>query len=105
MEDRESSELRIENFFGLFLVLIVGCALGIALSCCDLAWAAARSQRDPDAPFLTRFWHELRFVFRFEQGEKPVQVCSQNEPLSRTSFCILTSIIEIEIGFECWLVW
>ncbi|KAL0879832.1 hypothetical protein ABMA27_002372 [Loxostege sticticalis] len=73
VEDRESSELRIENFFGLFLVLIVGCALGIALSCCDLAWAAARSQRDPDAPFLTRFWHELRFVFRFEQGEKPVQ--------------------------------
>ncbi|XP_063826529.1 glutamate receptor ionotropic, kainate 2-like [Ostrinia nubilalis] len=73
VEDRESSELRIQNFFGLFLVLIVGCVLGVLLSCCDLAWAAARHPRDPAAPYFARFWQELRFVFRFEQSEKPVQ--------------------------------
>ncbi|KAJ8723589.1 hypothetical protein PYW08_003501 [Mythimna loreyi] len=72
-EEHESAELSMANFLGLWLVLVVGCALGIALSCCDLAWAAARRARAEGGRFHVRFWSELRFVFRFEQSVKPVQ--------------------------------
>ncbi|KAJ8723365.1 hypothetical protein PYW08_003277 [Mythimna loreyi] len=79
-EEHESAELSMANFLGLWLVLVVGCALGIVLSCCDLAWAASRRARDEGGRFLTTFWSELRFVFRFDQSVKPVQ-----GPLSRSS--------------------
>ncbi|KAM3960066.1 glutamate receptor ionotropic, kainate 2 [Aphomia sociella] len=71
-EEPESEELRMANFLGLFLVLVVGSALGIVVSCCDLAWAAFHHPRDPSIPFGQRFWAEIRFVFRFEQSEKPL---------------------------------
>lgn len=71
-ETRENQELRIKNFLGLFVVLVVGCVLGVLVSCCDLAWAARR-QRGPSESFWQRFWTELRFVFRFEQSVKPLQ--------------------------------
>lgn len=74
-EEHESEELSMANFLGLWLVLVVGCALGIVLSCCDLAWAASRRARAEGGRFHTHFWAELRFVFRFEQSVKPLQVC------------------------------
>ena len=73
-EEHESKELSMRNFLGLWLVLVVGCALGIVLSCCDLAWAAMRRTRAEGGRFHTHFWSELRFVFRFEQSVKPLQV-------------------------------
>lgn len=73
-EEHESEELSMSNFLGLWLVLVVGSALGIVLSCCDLAWAAARRARQHAGRFHTHFWAELRFVFRFEQSVKPLQV-------------------------------
>ncbi|XP_053604549.1 glutamate receptor ionotropic, kainate 2-like [Plodia interpunctella] len=72
-EEYANEELRMANFLGLFLVLVVGSALGIVVSCVDLAWAAARSTREPGATFLQRYWTELRFVFRFDLLEKPLQ--------------------------------
>ncbi|KAJ0183044.1 hypothetical protein K1T71_001020 [Dendrolimus kikuchii] len=72
----ESEELKLSNFLGLFVVLGVGCALGVVISCCDLAWAAARRPAHPSRPpqpFAARFWEELRFVFRFEHSVKPLQ--------------------------------
>ncbi|XP_035449990.2 glutamate receptor ionotropic, kainate 2 isoform X1 [Spodoptera frugiperda] len=72
-EEHESEELSMSNFLGLWLVLVVGSALGIVLSCCDLAWAAARRARQHAGRFHTHFWAELRFVFRFEQSVKPLQ--------------------------------
>nr|XP_013189500.1 unnamed protein product [Amyelois transitella] len=72
-EQHANEELRMRNFLGLFLVLVVGCALGILVSCVDLAWAAAKSPRAPGASFLQRYWTELRFVFRFDLSEKPLQ--------------------------------
>lgn len=63
----------MDNFMGLFLVLVVGCALGVVVSCCDLTWATWRHPRDPERPFLARLWSELRFVFRFEQSVKPLR--------------------------------
>ncbi|XP_072932394.1 glutamate receptor ionotropic, kainate 2-like [Epargyreus clarus] len=72
-EGRENEKLSMRNFLGLFLVLAVGSALGVVVSCCDLAWAAARHPRDPSQPFLRRMWAELRFVFRFQQSVKPVR--------------------------------
>ncbi|XP_064072284.1 glutamate receptor ionotropic, kainate 2-like [Vanessa tameamea] len=71
--DYESEELSLDNFMGLFLVLVVGCALGVVVSCCDLACSAWRHPRDPERSFLGSFWSELRFVFRFEQSVKPVR--------------------------------
>lgn len=73
-EEHESEELSMRNFLGLWLVLVVGCALGIVLSCCDLAWAASRRARAEGGRFHTHFWSELRFVFRFEQSVKPLRV-------------------------------
>lgn len=73
-EEHESEELSMMNFLGLWLVLVVGSALGIVLSCCDLAWAALRRARASGERFHTTFWAELRFVFRFEQSVKPLQV-------------------------------
>ncbi|XP_038214236.1 glutamate receptor ionotropic, kainate 2-like [Zerene cesonia] len=71
--DPSNDELTMRNFLGLFLVLVVGCALGIVVSCCDLAWTAWRRPRDPAASFAASYWAELRFVFRFDQSEKPVR--------------------------------
>ncbi|CAH2085118.1 unnamed protein product [Euphydryas editha] len=71
-ESFDSEELHMDNFMGLFLVLVVGCALGVLVSCCDLIWTAWRHPRDPERSFLASFWSELRFVFRFEQSVKPV---------------------------------
>lgn len=68
------------NFLGLFLVLVVGSALGIVISCCDLAWAAARRRTDPPVTYAARFWAELRFVFRFDQSVKPLQVHLTRKP-------------------------
>lgn len=62
----------MNSFVGLFVVLVVGCALGIVVSCCDLAWAAARNPRDPSEPYGRRLWTELRFVFSLERSEKPL---------------------------------
>lgn len=64
----------MRNFLGLWLVLVVGSALGIVLSCCDLAWTAAKRARAQHESFFSRYWAELRFVFRFEQSTKPLQV-------------------------------
>lgn len=75
-DDRQSEKLSMDNFLGLFVVLVVGCVLGVVVSCVDLAWVAARRPRDPSLPFTQRFWAELRFIFRFEQSVKPVQVLS-----------------------------
>ncbi|XP_059045609.1 glutamate receptor ionotropic, kainate 2-like [Achroia grisella] len=72
-DDPSSEELKMSNFQGLFVVLVVGSALGIVVSCCDMIWAAWRHPRDPDVPFSRRLWSEIRFVFRFEQSEKPLQ--------------------------------
>ncbi|XP_050678603.1 glutamate receptor ionotropic, kainate 2-like isoform X2 [Leptidea sinapis] len=72
-DEDPASELRTANFLGLFLVLVVGCALGLAVSCCDLAWRAWRHPRDPTRSFTASFLSELRFVFRFEHSEKPLR--------------------------------
>ncbi|XP_041970526.1 glutamate receptor ionotropic, kainate 2-like [Aricia agestis] len=72
-EERESEEMSMRNFRGLFYVLIVGCGIGVVISTCDLAWAAWRHPRDPERPFGARFWAELRFVFRFDRSVKPVR--------------------------------
>lgn len=64
----------MRNFLGLWLVLVVGSALGIVLSCCDLAWRAGKRARAQHESFFSRYWAELRFVFRFEQSTKPLQV-------------------------------
>ncbi|XP_075975503.1 glutamate receptor ionotropic, kainate 2-like [Anticarsia gemmatalis] len=73
VEDRESEKLSMMNFLGLFLVLVVGSALGLVLSCCDLAWGAVRRARLNGEPVHVRFWKELRFVFSFERSERPLQ--------------------------------
>ncbi|XP_049872351.1 glutamate receptor ionotropic, kainate 2-like [Pectinophora gossypiella] len=73
VENFESSKLGMSNFLGLFLVLVVGCALGVVLSCCDLAWHAWRHPRDAARSFRRNFAHELRFVFMFDQSAKPLQ--------------------------------
>lgn len=73
------------NFMGLFLVLVVGCALGVVVSCCDLVWTAWRHPRDPLRPFTNSFWSELLFVFRFDQSVKPVRGPLQPEPSVRDS--------------------
>ncbi|XP_030033794.2 glutamate receptor ionotropic, kainate 2 [Manduca sexta] len=75
VEEYENEKLRMANFWGLFLVLVVGCALGVVVSCADLAYAALRSKRPAQRgnTFAARFWDELRFVFRFDQSVKPVQ--------------------------------
>ncbi|KAL4709753.1 hypothetical protein ACJJTC_005556 [Scirpophaga incertulas] len=71
-EERESTELSMASFLGLFLVLAVGCALGVALACADLARAAWRRPRAA-LPFSRRFAAELRFVFSFNRSVKPLQ--------------------------------
>lgn len=73
-DERAGEELAMANFLGLFLVLAVGCALGVVVSCVDLAVSAARRARLDAEPFSRRFLAELRFVFRFEQSVKPLQV-------------------------------
>ncbi|CAB3254202.1 unnamed protein product [Arctia plantaginis] len=72
-EEFENEKLSMKNFMGLFLVLVVGCALGVFISCCDLIWSASRRARERSEPVHRRFWKELCFVFRFEQSERPVQ--------------------------------
>ncbi|CAK1541962.1 unnamed protein product [Leptosia nina] len=91
-DDPSNEELSMRNFLGLFLVLVVGCALGVVVSCCDLAWTAWRRPRNPTAPFSSRFWSELRFVFRLDLSEKPVRgpltpprSCSTRSPRSLSS--------------------
>ncbi|CAH2046640.1 unnamed protein product, partial [Iphiclides podalirius] len=71
-EEHGGEELDMNSFVGLFVVLVVGCALGVVVSCCDLAWAAARHPRDPTESFGRRLWTELRFVFSLERSEKPL---------------------------------
>lgn len=73
VEDFENTKLEMRNFLGLFLVLVVGCALGVVLSCGNLVWQAARHPRQPELSFGRNFLSELRFVFRFERSEKPVR--------------------------------
>ncbi|XP_022124667.2 glutamate receptor ionotropic, kainate 2 [Pieris rapae] len=72
-DDPSNEELSMRNFLGLFLVLVVGCFLGIVVSCCDLAWTAWQHPRDPSISFSRSFWAELRFVFRLDLSEKPVR--------------------------------
>ncbi|CAH0720303.1 unnamed protein product, partial [Brenthis ino] len=84
-DEHESEELSMRNFMGLFLVLVVGCALGVMVSCCDLVWTAWRHPRDPMRPFTNNFWSELLFVFHFEQSVKPVRGPLQPEPSVRDS--------------------
>ncbi|XP_068617479.1 glutamate receptor ionotropic, kainate 2-like [Battus philenor] len=71
-EEHGGEELDMNSFLGLFVVLVVGSALGVVVSCCDLAWAAARHPRDPSESYFRRLWTELRFVFSFERSEKPL---------------------------------
>ncbi|XP_023936154.2 glutamate receptor ionotropic, kainate 3-like, partial [Bicyclus anynana] len=70
-DEHDAQKLSIFNFLGLFLVLAVGCALGVLLSLADLARAAWRRPRAPS--FLASLLAELRFVFRFERSSKPVR--------------------------------
>ncbi|XP_031766616.2 glutamate receptor ionotropic, kainate 5-like isoform X2 [Galleria mellonella] len=86
-DDPSSEELKMTNFLGLFVILVVGSALGIIVSCCDLIWAAWRHPRDPNEPFSRRFWAEIRFVFRFEQSEKPLKgtLCTSSSESSPRS--------------------
>lgn len=72
-EQPENEKLKMSNFLGLFLVLGTGCVLGLFISLADLMVAARRSSRDPTASYWRRLYEELRFVFRFEHSEKPVQ--------------------------------
>lgn len=69
------------NFRGLFLVLAVGCALGVLLSVMDLAASTLRRARAHGEPFWRRFAAELRFVFRFEQSIKPLHVSVRHQAL------------------------
>lgn len=62
----------MNSFLGLFLVLGVGCALGVVGSCAEVATRAARRPRNPARTFAANFASELRFVFRFEQSVKPL---------------------------------
>lgn len=71
-ETVESKELQVNSLFGLFLVLGVGCALGVVGSCAEVAVRAARHPRYPERTFTANFASELRFVFRFEQSVKPM---------------------------------
>lgn len=75
MQDEEtvsSEELQVNSFLGLFLVLGVGCALGVVGSCAEMAVRAVRRPRYPARTFAANFASELRFVFRFEQSVKPL---------------------------------
>ncbi|CAG5002884.1 unnamed protein product [Parnassius apollo] len=71
-EEHGGEELEMDSFVGLFVVLVVGCALGIVVSFCDLAWTAARHPRDPTESYPRRLWTELRFVFSLDLSEKPL---------------------------------
>lgn len=67
-----SEGLEVNSFLGLFLVLGVGCALGVVVSCTEVAVRAARQPRYPARTFSANFASELRFVFRLEQSVKPL---------------------------------
>ncbi|KAI5637683.1 ligated ion channel l-glutamate- and glycine-binding site domain-containing protein [Phthorimaea operculella] len=71
--DVESPPLEMNSFYGLFLVLIVGCLVGVLLSCGDLALHTRRRPREPELSFWQNFLQELRFVFHFELAAKPVK--------------------------------
>ncbi|XP_045536085.1 glutamate receptor ionotropic, kainate 2 [Papilio machaon] len=71
-EEHGGEELDMNSFLGLFVVLVVGCALGVVVSFCDLAWSAARHPRDPTESYRRRLWTEIRFVFSLERSEKPL---------------------------------
>lgn len=73
-EEHGSVPLGFDNFCGLFLVLAVGCAFGVLFSCVDLAASTARATRHHPEPFSHRFLAELRFVFRFKNSVKPINV-------------------------------
>ncbi|XP_039755197.1 glutamate receptor ionotropic, kainate 3-like [Pararge aegeria] len=70
-DERDAQKLSIFNFLGLFLVLAVGCALGVLLAAADLARAAW--QRPRARSFGASLLAELRFVFRFAQASKPAR--------------------------------
>lgn len=73
-EEHGSEELEFANFRGLFLVLAVGCAFGVLFSCLDLAASTRRRARASGERFSRRFLHELRFVLRFNNSVKPINV-------------------------------
>ncbi|KAJ2950838.1 hypothetical protein O0L34_g5181 [Tuta absoluta] len=72
-DDIESPPLEMNSFYGLFMVLVVGCVFGLVLSCGDLAVHTRRHPREPDLSFWQNFLQELRFVFHFELAAKPVK--------------------------------
>ncbi|XP_034829420.2 glutamate receptor ionotropic, kainate 3-like [Maniola hyperantus] len=70
-DEHDAQKLNMSNFWGLFLVLAVGCALGVLLALLDLArvaWCHPRA-----GSFGASLLSELRFAFRFAHSVKPVR--------------------------------
>lgn len=70
----ENSELSMNNFLGLFLVLGVGASLGVLLSLLELVRHAARAASRDGVGLWTQLRAELAFVFRFARSIKPLQL-------------------------------
>ncbi|GBP47226.1 Glutamate receptor ionotropic, kainate 3 [Eumeta japonica] len=76
----ESEELSLRNFKGLFFVLLVGSILGVVLSFVDLTLHARRTALLHGVTWGSQLWAEIRFVFQFERGEKPLQLAPSPTP-------------------------
>ncbi|GBP47227.1 Glutamate receptor ionotropic, kainate 2 [Eumeta japonica] len=76
----ESEKLSLRNFKGLFFVLLVGSILGVVLSFVDLTLHARRSALAHGVTWGSQLWAEIRFVFQFERGEKPLQLAPSPTP-------------------------
>ncbi|CAH2241762.1 jg16326 [Pararge aegeria aegeria] len=71
--DEEQKQLGMKNMLGAFVVLGVGCLIGLLISILDMLWGVFKRSVKYDTTFKYELIEELKFALKFSGDIKPVK--------------------------------
>ncbi|XP_026748816.2 glutamate receptor ionotropic, kainate 3-like [Galleria mellonella] len=71
--NKEEKQLSMKNMLGAFVVLGVGCCIGLLISTLDMLWAVFKRSVKYNTTFKEELIEELKFALKFSGDVKPVK--------------------------------
>ncbi|CAG4929969.1 unnamed protein product [Colias eurytheme] len=72
-QDQEQKQLGMKNMLGAFVVLGVGCCIGLLISTLDMLWGVFKRSVKYNTTFKYELIEELKFALKFSGDIKPVK--------------------------------
>ncbi|XP_068617322.1 glutamate receptor ionotropic, kainate 2-like [Battus philenor] len=82
--DEEQKQLGLKNMLGAFVVLGVGCLIGLFISIIDMLWGIFKRTVKYNTTFKFELIEELKFALKFSGDVKPVKRPAKDEGSSET---------------------